>query len=345
VLDFWQAQVKAREQMVQHAHQGSAQGGTVASAFDDYLRFLEHNRKSIEDTRYRTNAHILPKLGHIELAALSADAIRKWLVDLANSAPRTRTRAGIEQKHVAVVGAEAKRRRRASANRTLSILKAGLNRAWRDGKIASNAEWARVEPFRSVGAARVRYLSIAEAQRLLNACDPDFRDLVQAALQTGCRYGELAALQVHDFNSDAGTLAIRQSKTGKARHVVLTDEGAALFRQLCAGRSGGETVLRRADGQPWRKSNQCILMTQSCRRAKIEPAIGFHALRHTWASLAVMNGVPLMVVARNLGHSTTRMVESHYGHLAQSYIADAIRAGAPRFGFRPDAKVAALTRR
>jgi hypothetical protein len=35
----------------------------------------------------------------------------------------------------------------------------------------------------------------------------------------------------------------------------------------------------------------------------------------------------------------TRMVEKHYGHLAPSYIADAIRAGAPRFGFKPDPKL------
>jgi integrase len=55
-------------------------------------------------------------------------------------------------------------------------------------------------------------------------------------------------------------------------------------------------------------------------------------MRHTWASLAVMNGAPLMVLARNLGHSDTRMVERHYGHLAPSYVADAIRAAAPRFG-------------
>ena len=45
-----------------------------------------------------------------------------------------------------------------------------------------------------------------------------------------------------------------------------------------------------------------------------------------------MNGVPLLVVARNLGHSDTRMVERHYGHLAASYITEAIHAGAPRFG-------------
>ena len=55
-----------------------------------------------------------------------------------------------------------------------------------------------------------------------------------------------------------------------------------------------------------------------------------------------MAGTPLMVVARQLGHRDTRMVERHYGHLAPDYITDAIRAGAPRFGFKPDAKVVPL---
>jgi hypothetical protein len=45
-----------------------------------------------------------------------------------------------------------------------------------------------------------------------------------------------------------------------------------------------------------------------------------------------MNGAPLLVVAKNLGHADTRMVEKHYGHLSKSYIAEAIRAAAPRFG-------------
>jgi integrase len=76
--------------------------------------------------------------------------------------------------------------------------------------------------------------------------------------------------------------------------------------------------------------------------AKIVPPINFHGLRHTWASHAVMNGVPMLVVAKNLGHSDTRMVEKHYGHLAPSYVADAIRAGAPRFGNTSDPKIATL---
>ena len=57
-----------------------------------------------------------------------------------------------------------------------------------------------------------------------------------------------------------------------------------------------------------------------------------------------MNGMPLMVVARNLGHVDTRMVEKHYGHLAPSYVVDAIRAAAPRFGVQT-ANVVPLGRR
>jgi len=85
-------------------------------------------------------------------------------------------------------------------------------------------------------------------------------------------------------------------------------------------------------------------MQEACEHAKIKPRVSFHVLRHTWASLAVMNGMPLMVVAKNLGHVDTRMVEKHYGHLAPSYITAAIHAGAPRYGIKDDGAVVLLSR-
>jgi integrase len=161
-------------------------------------------------------------------------------------------------------------------------------------------------------------------------------------LETGCRYSELTRLEVHDFNPDAGTLAIRRSKSGKPRHVILTDEGADFFRQVTAGRAGNALIFARADGKPWGDSHQCSRMRLACNAGRISPPITFHGLRHTWASLSVMNGVPLMVVAKALGHVDTKMVERHYGHLAPSFIADAIRAGAPKFGFETDPTVTPL---
>src|SRR5665647_40107 len=61
---------------------------------------------------------------------------------------------------------------------------------------ASDLAWGKVKPFKNVDAARLRYLTIAEAKRLINASEPDFRLLAQAALQTAARYSELARLTV-----------------------------------------------------------------------------------------------------------------------------------------------------
>ena len=47
-----------------------------------------------------------------------------------------------------------------------------------------------------------------------------------------------------------------------------------------------------------------------------------------------MNGTPLLVVAKNLGHADTRMVERHYGHLSGDYVKAVIRENAPKFGFK-----------
>jgi integrase len=335
ILSFAQAQNKARTRMVLRAQSANGIAGplTVRAALEGYLEFLEVHGKSAVDARHRANAHIYPKLGDLEVSSLTPTMLRKWLANLARALPRARTKPGKPQQHRTFDGSEdAIRRRKSSANRTWTILRAALNHAFRDELVVSDAAWRKVKSFKDVDAARVRYLTVEQARRFLNATDSEFLPLAQAALQTGCRYSELARLEVADFNPDSGTLAIRRSKSGKARHVVLSDEGVLFFRQLTIGRADSEIMLRKANGEAWRASHQLRPMAQACINARIDPPISFHGLRHTWASHAVMNGVPLLVVAKNLGHADTRMVEKHYGHLAPSYIADAIRAGAPRFG-------------
>jgi integrase len=326
ILSFWQAQDKARERMVKRAHAavGKTTPLTVSDAMDAYLEYLENkNHGTASDARSRDRLFIRPQLGQFEIDALTTDQLQHWHSALGKALRHVRSSAGEMRRLPIRAGEDGIRARRASANRTLTVLRAALNRVWRAGKVGSDRAWRSVEPFEGVEAARIRYLTVTEAQRLINACDPEFRPMVEAALQTGCRYGELTRLRVHDFNPDAGTLAIRRSKSGKPRHVVLTDEGVGLFRQLSTGRGGNEPLLRRASGSAFRGWDQILPMIEAVKRAKITPAITFHGLRHTWASLAVMNGVPPMVVAKNLGHSSTQMVEKHYGHLAPSYIADA----------------------
>jgi integrase len=347
VISFHQAQTLARSRMVSRAHSAAGKTGplTVDAAMTSYLEFLTSNRKSAPFAQYVTDAFILPELGTTEVEALSTDKLRTWHAKLAKTSARIRTKEGEKQRFKDDADdPERDRRRKATANRILTVLKAALNRAWRDGKVVSDSAWRRVEPFESVDAARVRYLTIAEARRLINASPADFRRLVQGALETGARYGELCALTISDFNPDSGTVAIRQSKSGKPRHIVLTDDGVEFFRGLTAGRAGSEFMFVKESGEAWLRSHQADPMDRANLNAQITPPINFHGLRHTWASHAVMNGVPMLVVAKNLGHSDTRMVEKHYGHLAPSYIADAIRAGAPRFGAVTTSNISPIAR-
>jgi integrase len=164
-------------------------------------------------------------------------------------------------------------------------------------------------------------------------------------LLTGCRYSELAGLRAADFNADAGVVTIRESKAGKPRHVVLTDEGRRLFGTLTAGALADDPIFKRTDGGVWGKSHQLRPMLDACRRAKIKPAVSFHVLRHTHGSMLAMRGVPMGVIAEQLGHADTRMTEKHYAHLAPSYVADTIRAHFPTLRIAGDTAVIPIQRK
>ncbi len=356
VLTWSQAQAEARRLFARRQREAvgleaNQRKGpyTVRDAIADYLDWLSRHRKTTRDSKYRAEALILPDLGEINLDRLSAARLRKWHEGLAAAPARLRRSA----KEIAAGKAkgrdtdpsdsEAIRRRRSSANRTLTILKAALNHAWREGRTPSDDAWRRVRPFPEADSARVRYLTTDEARRLLNACDEDFRNIAEAALLTGARYGDLSAMLVSDFNPHSGTVHIRTSKAGRARHVVLNDEGRTLFERLTTGRAGVDRIFTKADGSVWGKSHQHRRLHAACERAKIQPRLDFHSLRHSWASLTIMAGAPLLVVAQNLGHADTRMVERHYGHLAQSFVAETIRRTAPTFGANDADNVVAIS--
>jgi len=138
-------------------------------------------------------------------------------------------------------------------------------------------------------------------------------------------------MQVSDFNPDVGIVTVHTSKAGKPRHVVLTDEGRNLFLGLTAGKLAGDLIFIRIDGG-WGKSHQLRPTVDACKRAGIKPAISFHVLRHTHGSMLAMRGVPMGVIAEQLGHADTRMTEKHYAHLAPNYVANTIRAHFPTLG-------------
>jgi integrase len=334
VFSFSQAQERARAWFQRKAREQAGdfvaldRPYTVADALADYRTdYQRRSGKAADRLDWSAAAWITPELGAFELTRLHKARIVAWHQKIAETPARLRTKAGTEQKHrPADNDPEAVRRRRSTANRVLTILKAALNHAHREGRCTSDDAWRTVRAFREADAVRLRYLSDDEARRLANACPPDLRALVVGALLTGCRYGELAAMTVDDFNADAGTLRVRQAKSGKPRHVVLTQEGRDFVVQQAAGKPGSTRLFLRSNGKGWGKSEQQRPLGAACLTAWIEPAVNFHGLRHTYASRLAMRGVPLAVIAAQLGHADTRMVEKHYAHLSPSYIADTVRA-------------------
>jgi integrase len=314
---------------------------TVTDAVTDYLTDYKHRSgKASDRVEAAVRAWIEPELGGLPLAKLTKARIQKWHQKIADTPPRLRTKIGEAQKHREADGStDGVRRRRSAANRVLTVLKAALNYAHRERRCTSDDAWRQVRAFREADAARLRYLSDDEARRLTNACPADFRALVTAALLTGCRYGELTALIVDDFNPDVGTIRIPISKSGKPRHVVLPQEGWDFFATLTNNRSGRARMFLRNNGRPWGKSEQQRPLFAACGAASVDPPVNFHGLRHTYASRLAMRNVPLTVIAAQLGHADTRMVEKHYGHLSAGYVAQSVRAAFGTLGIveQPDA--------
>jgi len=326
---------------------------TVADALEFLWKRKEKRAEHIKGLaidKLRARAWIIPELGNIPLSELTKGHLETWLTKVANSGRRISTKAGKPRTNGSPPKTdEEKRARKESANRVLAILKKALNEAYKENDtLANDGEikpcWQRVKPFSKTTKARPRFLKEEEEILLINACPPDFKELVIAALETGCRYGELARLRVKDYNPDSEvpTIYIADSKSGKPRYVDLGSErGIVLFNDLTSKKQKQDdlifthTIMRRTRGSTkqlrrfitdgWLSSDQKRLMKIACKKAGIEP-IGFHGLRHSYASMLKRNGCLNWYIAKQLGHKDERMIEEFYGHITPSDKAKAIQA-------------------
>lgn len=269
---------------------GASSRHTVGAVLERYLEGLRaaNPESTVKDTEARIKAILKPEFGEIPLGKLRADRITRWRDRLA------------------------KERKPDTVNRLLTILKAALNRAWRqDRLIADDTAWRMVERVAGGGEARKVFLSAAQAKVLAQKCaSPGLKRLVQGALLTGARLGELAAARVHDLDAGTGTLEV-DGKTG-GRTVYLSQEACGFFAAIAAGRAPKAPLLARDDGEPWGKNHHQKPFAAAVQTSALPDETTFYALRHTHISLALLAGVNIQVLAENCGTSV-RMIELHYG--------------------------------
>jgi integrase len=119
----------------------------------------------------------------------------------------------------------------------------------------------------------------------------------------------------------ASVLLIRAAKGGEARHVVLTDEAREFFAQQATEKSGTAVIFEHDQltsqatrhhpaemhRMPWGRSHHFRPLREACKAAGIVPPVSFHILRHTHASRLAMRGVPMAVIAEQLGHKDVKL--------------------------------------
>ena len=331
-------------------HHGAAY--TIRDLVDGYVSFLDQHRKSAADARSNLNAYLVPYFGETRLiASLTSADFEKWQPWALTHKPRGRLKDGKQSKQAmrdkakargkdvprsapAVSKEELLRRRKSRLNRIINDVHAALEYSADTGKVSNRDAWSRLQKYRGVDQARIQWLTVEQARRLADACEPDFRRLIEVALLTGARYGELCRMLARDFDSHSKTALVAESKSSKPRRLPLTDEGCRLLEELTAGKALDDFVFVKIDGTAWQKSEQHRRVHEACAAASIVPTVTFHGIRHTFASLLVTAGVPLAFVAEALGHSDTRMVSKHYAHLAPNVVHDAIRSNLPNFGVK-----------
>lgn len=291
---------------------------TVRMAVAAYLAALAGRSAHAVEAKQRADKHILPTLGAHRVDRLTKGQIEQWLGGM------VRERDDQDP--------DARRRSQDSANRVLTILKAALNHAFADdaNAIPTDGAWRRVKPFQKVEAAREDHFEATQVRTLIAKAatfDRAFANLCEAGYLTGARYGELAAIEVHDFDPRRATLLIRKGKTG-ARVVTLADEGVAFFKRL-AGKRADAVLLPRADGDRWGKSEQARPWKRAARLAELPASSSFYTLRHSHISRAIEAGMPLSLVAENCGTSLT-MIERNYAKVLAATRRETIERTAPR---------------
>lgn len=265
-----------------------ATGKTLAKAFTEYLETV---KVDATNRAYTQKARHLERLlgSATDVGAIDADAVTKYIEEREDEEAHSNT---IYKELVVLRGA-------------FKFL--GLpTTTW--PKYAANY------------VPRKTYLTRPQFDALVKQLLPDRRQWLHIACYAGLRHSELEGLRPKHIDVNLGVINVPGTKTKGARRVV------PIHKEL-------PPWLESLPVKPWENVRRDL--TRAIARAdpawpkneKGEPEpLTPNDLRRTFASWMVQAGVPLLVVARLLGHSTTRMVEAVYGQLDLATMRSAVAA-------------------
>ena len=178
-----------------------------------------------------------------------------------------------------------------------------------------------------------RILTSAELDAFLEVVEQDelWRDFSQTELRTGLRRGELLGLKWSDIDLEKGDLRVQRQigridgkiiemplKTKNAyRTLPLSVDAIDVLKMQKCKIGNSEWVFPSPTGGPMSPDSVLHMLHRVLKRAGL-PKVRFHDLRHTFATLALQNGVDIKTVSGMLGHFSAGFTLDTYAHVTTS---------------------------
>ena len=229
-----------------------------------------------------------------------------------------------------------------TVNRYMGFLRRVLNKAVRDGKLASNPV-SRIKMFREP-AGTTRFLSSEEEKTLCEALGVEHARWVRLAILTGMRQMEQFSLRWEQVDLKRGLITLPTTKAGDVQYVRLNQEAKTLLHELdeqavkVQAVAEAQAIANKQQGDdkrsvwvfPSENQNTHVDPRNFYRRIYLPKVkeqgldgVSWHALRHTFASRLAMSGATEGTIAALLRHSGTVLVR-RYAHLSPSHLQDEI---------------------
>lgn len=278
--------------------------------------------------------HIVPRLGHLRLDQVTYAVIEDFKLALSQTPINTgKTYVGLKLDPKSTKTLSGK-----TINNVLTCLRRMLVVARKRGLIefVPDIEWLKRDH------VEFDFLTFDEAERLLKAAHGESRTMILTALRTGMRHGELIGLRWEDVDLVSGRIVVRQNvvngrigtpKSGKPREIPLGIEVRTALKEHRHLR--GPLVFCSMSGGLLGTVDTRLPLWRACKKAGLRQ-IGWHALRHSFASHLVMRGASIKAVQELLGHSSIQMT-MRYAHLAPEVVNETVRLlDGPAAEWHPD---------
>jgi integrase len=269
----------------------------------DKLTFAELAASWVADTDHRHSTarrrdgildkYLLPALGRQPIGRIRHSTLQSLVNDWKRSGLKPRT----IRNHV-------------------NILRSILDRAVRDDIIVKNPAVGLTLP--KPQRTEPRSLTADECRRLIDAVDNYHRPIIVILLATGCRWSEIAGMDIGDFDRHAQVLHVRNSKTdtGIRSIPIDADDAALIVRHLLStGRTGcaaDDPLFVGPTGKRLEYANFRNRVFNPAVKAAGLTGVSPHDLRRTHATMLVSLGHNVKAVQERMGHASIQTTLTHY---------------------------------